>query len=564
MKYKILPTYKFKKMSNFEIDDFESIFSVSNQGVWQWDLSNNIIYFSKMCIEMFGYNENTYMNLISSLNISIKETFIKILNNSIKNNKDQFSCECKVLRPDKSYTWVQCYCKIFYNSDNIPVKLTSCILDITEKKHWQDKIYNIAYYDNLTKLPNGNMLKRDLKVLCSQGNKFFLIFMDIDDFKIINDTLGHDIGDLFLNKVSKILKKFQDENCKVYRYSGDEFIFILKDIHHKYALQTFIENLYRVLNDHIFAVEGMPIYINTTIGVSIFPDHTNDMNKLLNYASSAMYYAKSHSKNNYTIYSDIVSSKTLEDAKLENSLKLALKNNELDVFYQPQVNISNNKLIGVEALVRWIKPDGTIIMPSNFIPTAEKTGLIVKLGEFVLKKACSQMKLWHKKIPYPLKLSVNVAEKQLEEVNFINTVQGILSETGFDPKFLELEITESTAIRDIKKVVTLLKSLKDINIKIALDDFGTGYSSLNYLKDLPLNTIKIDKCFMDDIENDYKKKAIIKSIIILSHDINLNIICEGVETEKQLNFLKSINCDEVQGYYFGKPLDVLNFEKSFL
>ena len=563
MKYKTKPTYKFKRISHFEVDDFESIFSVSKQGICEWDLLSNVIYFSQSSLEILGYSEKTYMNLINSLKVSVKGTFLKVLNDSIENNKDQFSCECKVLRPDKNYTWIKCYCKIFYNSDGIPVRLIGCIIDVTEKKKWQDKLYKIAYYDSLTNLPNNNMLKKDLKTLCSGENRFFLIFMDIDNLKIINDTLGHDIGDMFLNEVSKVFKKFQDKGHKLYRYSGDEFIFIIKDTKYKHTLEAFMESLYKVLNDYTFTIKNIPLSINTTIGVSIFPDHSSDMNKLLNYASSAMYYTKNCSKNNYTIYSNVIFSETLENAKLENSLKLALKNNEFEVFYQPQVNINNNKLIGVEALLRWIKPDGTMIMPSDFIPTAESTGLIVPIGEFVLKKACEQMKIWHKKTSYPLKVSVNAAEKQLEEVNFISTVQSILNETGLDPKFLELEITESTAIRDIKKVALLLKSLKDINVKIALDDFGTGYSSLNYLKDLPLNTIKIDKCFMDDIENVYKKKAIIKSITILSHDIDLNIICEGVETENQLNFLKSINCDEVQGYYFGKPLDVPNFEKAF-
>ncbi|MBV7272230.1 GGDEF and EAL domain-containing protein [Clostridiaceae bacterium UIB06] len=563
LKIKELPSVE--KALNFDLEEYATMLWSTKYGLWKWDILNSKIYFSDRCFEMLGYSENNIYPYISHL---IYKDDIKDFSDSlcyhIKNKIDIFHFEVRLVKIDGSYIWSYIEGKILYDKCGKALKMLGSISNITHRKKWKDNLYKIAFYDTLTKLPNLNKLKSDLEKLCRSSNSFSVITLNIDNFRTINNTLGHDIGDKYLEKISMLLQTFCSNNCSVYRHSGDEFVFILKNKDASQVVESFANLVQKTLSNNTFYIKGNELNITTTIGISIFPDHTSVPSELLRFSSSAMYYAKNFAKSTYIIYNDTISLIALKKSKLENNLRVALNNNEFEVYYQPQVNIKNGKLIGMEALLRWIKPDGSTIMPSDFIPIAEDTGLIISLGEFVLKEACSQTKLWHTKYSIPLKISVNISEKQLENKNFVYIVSDILKETKLDPKYLELEITESSAIKDFNNIVALLNKLKDINVKIALDDFGTGYSSLSYLKELPLNTIKIDKSFIDNIECDQKKKAIIKSVIILSHDIDLNIICEGVETEDQLKFLKSINCDEVQGFYFGKPLYAEEFECRFL
>lgn len=565
MELRIKKILSIEKAANFDLEEYKTILLSSKYGLWKWDILNSKIYFSGKCFEMLGYNENNICSSLTQLihKDDIKEFFATI-NNNIKNKIDIFNFECRLTRHDGSHIWSYIEAKFSYNKYDKIINMLGSITDITTRKTWENKLYSIAYYDNLTKLPNSNMLQSDLEKLCSGDIVFSVICMNIDDFKAINNTLGHDVGDKYLEKISKLLQNFCEDNCSVYRQSGDEFVFLLKGVDKKEIIEHFVNLVQKTLTSNTFQINDNQLGITTTIGVSIFPNHSRLPHELLRFSSNAMYFAKNFAKSTYIIYSHNISLKALEKAKFENNLRLALINNEFQIYYQPQVNIKTGKLIGMEALLRWIRPDGTRIMPSEFIPIAEDTGLILPLGEFVLRQACRQTKFWHAKYGCLLKISVNISEKQLENKNFIDIVSSVLTETEFNPKYLELEITESTAVKDINNIVILLNKLKDINVKIALDDFGTGYSSLSYLKELPLNTIKIDKSFIDNIEYDQKKKAIMKSVAILSHDIDLNIICEGVETETQLEFLKSINCDEVQGYYFGKPLSVEDFEINFL
>lgn len=565
MELKIKEIPSIKKAINFDLEEYATMLWSSRYGLWKWDIPNSRIYFSDKCFEMLGYSENNIYPYISQLiyKEDIKD-FYDSIHYHIKNKINMFQFEGRLLKMDGSYIWCYIEGKTLYDKSGEAVKMLGSVSNITHRKKWKDSLYKIAFYDNLTKLPNLNKLKSDLEKLCRSSNSFSVITLNIDNFKAINNALGHDVGDKYLEKTSKLLQSFCNSNCLVYRHSGDEFVFILKGTNQKETVESFVNIIQKTLSDNTFYIKGNELNITTTIGISIFPDHALIPSELLRFSNSAMYFAKNFAKSTYIMYNDNISLAALKKSRLETNLKIALNNNEFKVYYQPQVNIKNDKLIGMEALIRWIKPDGSKIMPSDFIPTAEDTGLIVSLGEFVIREACKQTKLWHEKYNVSLKISVNISERQLENKNFVHIISDILKETKLDPKYLELEITESSAIKDFHNIVMLLNKLKDINVKIALDDFGTGYSSLSYLKELPLNTIKIDKSFIDNIECDHKKKAIIKSVIILSHDIDLNIICEGVETEDQLEFLKSVNCDEVQGFYFGKPFYAEEFECRFL
>ncbi|MCY6369132.1 EAL domain-containing protein [Clostridium ganghwense] len=430
-------------------------------------------------------------------------------------------------------------------------------------KEREEKIYNLAFIDSLTGLPNKNSLYRDLENMCEKKNLFALIFIDIDKFKEINDTFGHTFGDKVLEEFSLFLNKFTGYKYRVYRWGGDEFVLILET---KFAANTkeFLEKMNSELGNTIM-INDKEIFITSSMGVSIYPEHGSTPEELIKNADIAMYTAKSLRKNScvnyYKIYDKEFYINKIKKITLEKDLRKAFDNNEFYVFYQPQIDIKTEKLIGAEALVRWINKEGKVIAPSAFIPSTEETGLIVPLGEYVLKTSCNQAKRWHD-IGYPnLKLSVNLSGRQLEDKELISTVKKILYDTKFNPKYLELEITESIAMKNMNLTIQLLETLKAININVALDDFGTGYSSLNYLRQFPINVLKIDKSFIDKITTKSAESEIIKCIISLAHSLNLKIIAEGIENIEQLKSLKSIDCDEGQGYYFSKPLSAKAFEE---
>ncbi|PLR85566.1 GGDEF domain-containing protein [Bacillus canaveralius] len=432
--------------------------------------------------------------------------------------------------------------------------------DISQRKQAEKTIQYMAYYDGLTGLPNRNMFKKHLnEVLNERKNQMLaVLFLDLDRFKIINDTKGHAVGDLLLKLVAKRLGLAVQNDGVVSRQGGDEFIILLEDTDKEKAVNV----AQRMLDEfsHSFEINSQEIFVTTSIGISIYPVDGEDEETLLKNADTAMYLAKERGKNNFQFYTDqlhLLSSRKLE---LENGLRKALEQEQLVLYYQPQVELKTGKIVGVESLIRWQHSDHGFISPDEFIPLAEETGLIVPLGKWVLRKACEQNKKWQQQGYKAIPIAVNISVRQLQDDDFVELVKKVLNETGLDPRYLELEITESI-MQNIDRSENILNQLKDLGIKISIDDFGTGYSSLSYLKHLPIDGIKIDKSFVDDIINHSNQGAMVKTMIDMGHNLNFTVIAEGIENQEQVAFLKKNACKIGQGYYYSKPLAPDEMEK---
>ena len=440
--------------------------------------------------------------------------------------------------------------------------------DITERKASYERIQHLAHFDALTNLPNRVLLNErlDFAIEVAKRNKTqpAVLFLDLDRFKIVNDSLGHHVGDLLLKIVSERLQSCVRETDTVARLGGDEFVILLNSISEPndaaHIAQEVVETIALP-----FMLDGHEVNIGASIGIGIYPDNGLDRPTLLKNTDAAMYHAKENGRNNFQFFSSAMNDKAFERLALENDLRRALKREEFFLHYQPQIDVLTGKIIGAEALVRWQHPDRGLVPPNNFIHLAEKCGLIVPIGEWVLKTACAQSMAWQKEGLTPILIAVNISAQQFKQKNFKESVMQILLDTGLAPHFLELEITESAIMDNAESMLDSLHSLKTIGLRLSIDDFGTGYSSLSYLKHFPIDKLKIDRSFVQDITEDSSNNAIIETIINMGHNLKLKVIAEGVETSEQLATLQELQCDEIQGYYFSRPLspnDFVTFAKK--
>ncbi|WP_226677843.1 sensor domain-containing protein [Mesobacillus jeotgali] len=434
--------------------------------------------------------------------------------------------------------------------------------DLTQRKKAEKTIKYMAYYDVLTGLPNRNMVRKHLNSALSNGNgNLAVLFLDLDRFKIINDTKGHRVGDLLLKVVATRLKNAVKEQGLVSRQGGDEFIIVLKDFRKEQVIEV-AERILNEFNEGI-TIEGQEFFVTPSIGISMAPEDGQDEETLIKHADTAMYLAKDRGKNNYQFYTDKLHGLSSRKMELENGLRKALEQNQLMLHYQPQVNLETGKIIGVEALVRWVHPEKGLISPAEFIPMAEETGLIVPLGKWVLEKAAAQNKVWQEKGYSPIPMSVNISVRQLQEDTFIDCVKQVLIDTQLAPNYLDFEITESV-MQNSEKTALILDQLKELGITLAIDDFGTGYSSLSLLKHFPIDKIKIDKSFVDDIIHHSNQGAMVKTIIDMGHNLEFSVIAEGVEEREQVEFLLKNGCVIGQGYHFSRPLPMEEMEQLLI
>ncbi len=430
--------------------------------------------------------------------------------------------------------------------------------DITERRQAEERMRHIAQHDALTGLPNRLALLMRLAQLLPEARRHqwsvAIMFIDLDRFKIINDTLGHQVGDELLREVACRLSSVVRETDFVARLGGDEFVVILPGITSPADAAIVAGKIVAKLSTSIEA-EGHELHTSPSIGISIFPSDGVDGDSILKNADTAMYHAKAAGRNNYQFFASEMNKATAERLDIERKLRHAIARNELALCFQPQFSARNPRQTGVEALLRWHQPNDGIISPDRFIPVAEETGIIVEIGEWVLLNACREMKHWIDAGLEPIRVAVNVSARQLRRRDFCETVAGVLAESGLPPELLELEITESAVMENPEEAVEILQSLGRMGVTLAIDDFGTGYSSLAYLKLFPIDHLKIDRSFVADIEHDLNDRAIAFGTIALAHSLGLNVIAEGVETEDQLELLRSNGCDEIQGYLFSKPLN---------
>jgi diguanylate cyclase (GGDEF)-like protein/PAS domain S-box-containing protein len=432
--------------------------------------------------------------------------------------------------------------------------------DITRRRHDEQQIEMMAHYDALTDLPNRVLFNERLKhsIVRATRHKQWIsvLFLDLDRFKNLNDTLGHFIGDLLLQGVAKRLKGCVRESDTVSRFGGDEFMIVLSDFEDEQtaSLHT-AEIAQKILTEltKAFDLSGNKFMTTTSIGIAFFPKDGHSVAELMKNADTAMYHAKGQGRNNYQCYSDDMREQALTRSTLENDLRSALENRELLLYYQPIVNLQTSEIVGFEALVRWQHPKLGLISPDQFIPIAEETGLITDIGEWVLHSACQQLKTWHKTGKNNLKMSVNLSARQFMQHNLVDIVKHVLDSYALEPHYLELEITETIIMKNMNQTIKMLKSLQYLGVSISLDDFGTGYSSLTYLKQFPVNTLKIDRSFVKDILEESNDKAIVNSIIAIAQHMDIHIITEGIEQPEQANYMRVQGCKFGQGYLFAMP-----------
>ena len=444
---------------------------------------------------------------------------------------------------------------------------TSCrtaAIDITERKRMEEATRHQAHHDALTNLPNRllflNILSIELAKAQRGKKKFAVLFLDLDRFKEINDTLGHDVGDQLLKEVAERLRRSVRASDTVSRRGGDEFNILLTEIPQAADIITIAKKVVDSFGKP-YVIGGNEFNMSTSVGISIYPEDGGTIEELFKNADIAMYHAKEQGGNSYQFYNATLNIRSIERMRLENLLRQALDRAELAVCYQPRLTIDTRQMVGAEALVRWRHPELGMLDPGRFIPIAEEIGFITSIDDWVLKTACAQFKEWQSEGLPHLSVTVNLSARQLKKSDLVERIAGILRETGFDPLHLDVEISESVAMRNLEQAIPNMIRLTEMGVGISIDNFGTGYSSLNYLKKLPVQKLKIDKSFIQDIATGPADKAIISAVAAMAREMKLKVVAVGVETEEQLVFLKSIGCQEVQGFLFSKPLPAEEFRK---
>jgi diguanylate cyclase (GGDEF)-like protein len=426
-----------------------------------------------------------------------------------------------------------------------------------ERKRYQEELERQANYDGLTGLPNRNLLHDRLKqAVFGQRHvrSIAVVFIDLDHFKFVNDSLGHNAGDKLLQYVAERLQSTVRDGDTVARLGGDEFVVILNDQGREDVIFRAMQRIVTKLSEPV-RINDHELNVTCSAGISVFPQDGPDVETLLKNADAAMYRAKAKGRNNFQFFTAEMNRVVTERLMLEHSLRRAIERKELLLHYQPMVNLQTGAIETVEALVRWQHPEHGLILPERFIPLAEETGLIVPVGEWVLRTACAQKRAWQDAGLPPVAVSVNLSARQFREESLVKTVARTLAEAHLKPEYLEMELTESMVMHDAESAIATLRGLKSLGVRLSVDDFGTGYSSLSYLNRLPIGTLKIDQSFVRDITSGSGEKGVIaQAIISLGHSLNLRVVAEGVETEAQLEFLKTHRCDEVQGFYYAKPV----------
>lgn len=542
---------------------YRLISEAANDAIWdEWE---NNIYYSERWFEITGYTREE-IEEIRDLRILIhpedRQKSDESLNEYLEKKASHYLNEYRFQKKDGAYIWIQTRGKALFDENGNIYRMAGSHRDITELKEYQEEMESMAYQDVLTGLPNRYALYEDMSnlFLTFPDKGASLLFIDVDNFKFINDSLGHVFGDELLKILSKRLEKLLGKSSNLYRLGGDEFIILMKDIDSVEDAESFAAYIYQNFKSPVQLRDSV-LHINISIGIAKYPEHGKDVNELMRCADIAMYNAKMLGRNRHVVYAKSMNDTLTERMLIEEQLRTALLNDEFDVYYQPQLDIKENKITGLEALLRWNNPKLGFISPLKFIPIAEDTHLIMSLGEWVLNKACAFIKRLHGKGHSEIIISVNISMLQLLQEDFVEKVLRILRLHNISPESLELEITESILMESYEAIEGKLEHLYSHGIKIALDDFGKGYSSLSYLKQLPISTLKIDKSFIDDINGEEGTKSLTGHIVTMGRSLGLNVVAEGVETTEQVTYLIDHGCHKLQGYLFSKPVVEQEAEK---
>ncbi|HET9316620.1 MAG TPA: EAL domain-containing protein, partial [Vicinamibacteria bacterium] len=451
------------------------------------------------------------------------------------------------------------------DDDGTPRGAIGVCLDITERKRVEEQVRSLAYRDSLTGLPNRLLFHDRLSMAVASAHRHrrgvAVLFLDLDRFKVINDSLGHSVGDRLLQEVAERLRSCVREGDSVARLGGDEFTVLLQDVGTPADAARIAEKVLDSLRVPV-RLDGHELFVTGSVGVSLFPEDGQSAETLIKNADTAMYRAKEQGRDGLQLYTPVMSVAALERLALESGLRRALARNEFVLHYQPILDIAGRRLHGVEALLRWRHPELGLLGPDRFLPLAESTGLVLRIGPWVLREACRQVREWQQRGHPELCLAVNMSVRQFLQPGLLGTVSAVLEETGLAAPHLEIEITETDAMQNAELMGETLRGLVSLGVRLSIDDFGTGYSSLGYLKRFPIQTLKIDRSFVGDVVSDQDDAAIVSAILAMARTLKLHVVAEGVETAEQLEFLSSRGCERAQGFYLGRPLPHEEVERA--
>lgn len=528
---------------------------------WDVDLATGAVVASNTLESLLGLEphayKGTYQALLERFHEEDRRAVKDALAGLVQGPNREVEVEARIIRPKEGIRWVSLRAMMKAAEADEGNRLVGTLMDITSRKRSEERVEHQGLYDPLTDLPNRRLFNQRIDRSLEQARRDALmtavLFLDLDRFKVVNDTLGHAVGDRLLQEAAHRLAGCIRLHDTLARQGGDEFMVLVPAIRSLEEAETVAKRILDAFRAP-FYIATRELHVTPSIGISVYPEDGDGPDPLLRNADAAMYRVKAAGRNGYQFHTPAMYADAFGRLELEAALRAALEGGEFLVFYQPQVSLTTGRLTGVEALVRWESPKWGKVSPERFIPLAEETGLIVPLGEWVLRTACIQFQDWLQSGLPPLRLAVNISARQFEQPDLVDRVTRLVRETGIDPKSLKLEITETTAMKDVARSQAILRELADAGIQAGLDDFGTGHASLHYLRDFPLYTLKIDRGFVADLPNDTNDAAICAAVIALAHALNLSVIAEGVETQAQVDFLRRQHCDEAQGYLFSAPV----------
>lgn len=542
-----------------------AVFDSSLEGIYITDTQGTILAANAAATRITGYTTEELIGnnpRILKSNYHDPDFYVALWDAIRRNN--QWEGEIWNLRKDGELFTEWLSISAIKNDHGEVQNYVGIFIDISKQKQAENRLAYQAFHDALTGLPNRYLFfdRLDWAILQAKRHQTScaVLFIDLDHFKYVNDTFGHDKGDLVLQKTAQKIKSCIRENDTFARMGGDEFTVLLQDFDTLDDISLTSQRIIQALESPIY-INGQKIYVSASIGVSIFPEDGEDASVLMKHADTAMYSAKNDGRKRHHFFKLSMESYAVKRVEMEEHLRNALLQGEFKVFYQPQINLATGHIVGAEALVRWQRPNLGLIPPGQFIPYAEETGLIIPIGEWVLREACTQCQFWQQTGWPSLRIGVNLSAHQFKQTGLFNMVHTVLKDTGLKPQFLDLELTESDAMQNVDASLKILMELKELGIQVSIDDFGTGYSSLSYLKQFPIDRLKIDRSFIADIATDPNDATIVQAIVAMAHCLSLDVVAEGVETEEQLKFLRQHGCNEVQGYFLGHPVPADEFRQ---
>ena len=543
---------------------YRALFERNLAGVYRSTLEGRILDCNEAFARIFGYSSREEVLRQAAWDLYVRAEDRQAALAKLIERQNLTNYELCLKRKDGSLVWVLQNENLTEGPDGLLSVIEGTIIDISERKRAEEQVKHLAFHDPLTNLPNRLLFNDRLTLAVAQAHRhaqrLAVLFLDLDRFKVINDSLGHSVGDELLRQVAERIQEHVREGDTVARLGGDEFTLLVPGITAEEDAAKIARKICEAIHDP-FWIDGRQLFVTTSVGVSVYPSDGHDAETLVRNADSAMYRAKEQGRDNYQLYTPAMNAKAVERLSLESRLRQAVANDELELHFQPFIDLKTAELLGAEALLRWRHPELGLIPPADFIPIAELSGLIVPIGEWVLRTACAEARKWHAKGFPGLTVSVNLSTRQFQQTDLVSQVTHALDETGLEPDKLDLEITESNAMQNAEHSINTLWGLKKQGVRISMDDFGTGYSSLNYLKRFPIDRIKLDQSFVRDLPSDKDDAAIAMAVIAMGRSLELAVIAEGVETEEQLAFLKGQNCDQLQGFLLSRPLAPEAFDR---